>query len=335
MEDADLIREALRRDERVLATITQVDGHAYRKAGAMMLLKSDGGRSGTLSPGCLEADLMAHAQGVLQEGLPRLVAYDMRPEEDLSWGEQIGCGGRMEVLLEPVKGALRTALRQAGASLDAGYPVWLLRELDEAGLPASYSILYAREAAEALCRKDTWQLRLEPKPRLLLFGAGDDAIPLSQLAQQAGFSVTITDFREALCREERFPGAKLVTGFPQETVPRLRPASGDYVVVMSHQLQRDRQFLELVAPSKPRYIGVMGSAARKSRLLGDLVKPAAVTCPVGMPIGADGPFEIAISIVAQLIQARRGGDRDEAERDRSHLFGSGEQPAHGLSQAIG
>lgn len=337
MLDADLVKEAVCLGGCcVLATILHVEGHAYRKAGAMMLLKADGEASGTLSPGCLESDLLAHVPDILRQNAPRLVEYDMRPEDDLSWGEHIGCGGLIRVLMEPVAGELLAALREARDRLDAGSAVWLIRRsAREDGLPESYLAVSSEESAEAFRMRGAIAVRWEPKPRLLLFGAGDDARPLCQLALQAGFAVTVTDFRESLCRAERFPGAKLVCGFPHETVALLQPGAGDYVVIMSHQLQRDRQFLELVQPEGPRFIGVMGSAARKSRLLGGLGRSSAVSCPVGLPIGADGPFEIAISIMAELIYARRGGVRNGAEWNRDLIFGGGKQSPHGVSEAIG
>ncbi|MCR2805508.1 XdhC family protein [Paenibacillus soyae] len=337
MPDSELIKEAVSLGGCcVLATIVHVEGHAYRKAGAMMLLKADGEASGALSPGCLESDLLAHVPDILRQNAPRLVDYDMRPADDLSWGEHIGCGGLIRVLLEPVSGELLSRLRIACERMDAGAPVLLIRRVGaENGLPVAYEFAESDEAADACHREGVLIVRWEPKPRLLLFGAGDDARPLSQLAQQAGFAVTVADFRESLCKAERFPGAKLLFGFPQELMPLLQPGSGDYIVIMSHQLQRDRQFLELVLPSEPRFVGVMGSEARRTRLLGGLSRSAAVSCPAGLPIGADGPFEIAVSIMAELIQARRGGGRYGAGWNRGSVYGSGEQQPHGVSEAFG
>lgn len=336
MHDADLVKEAAGLGGRcVLATILYVEGHAYRKKGAMMLLKPEGDASGTLSPGCLESDLLAYVPTVLRQNAPQLVEYDMRPEDDLSWGEHIGCGGLIRVLLEPVTDSLHAAVRAANRCLEAGEAVWFIRKLKDGGLPDSYMSTASREAAEAFRNDGCLTVCWEPKPRLLLFGAGDDAKPLCRLALDAGFSVTVTDFRESLCREERFPGATVVFGFPDETVPVLQPSPKDYVVVMSHQFQRDQQFLELVKQANPRYIGVMGSAARRSRLLGDAGCDERISCPVGLPIGADGPFEIAISVMAELIAVRRGGKTNGAWGDRDLVFGRREQPPYGISEAVG
>ncbi|RIX51723.1 XdhC/CoxI family protein [Paenibacillus nanensis] len=336
MHDADLVKEAANLGGRcVIATILFVEGHAYRKKGAMMVLKPEGEACGTLSPGCLETDLLAYVPFVLQQNSPQLVEYDMRPENDLSWGEHIGCGGLIRVLLEPVTRTLLASVREASQILQDGKPVWFIRKLKEQGLPNDYAVTESRETAEAFREKGCETVCWEPKPRLLLFGAGDDARPLCQLAQGSGFSVTVTDFRESLCREDRFPGAFIVPGFPKDTIPVLRPSSKDYVVIMSHQFQRDRQFLELVLPAKPFYIGVMGSAARRERLLGDNARNERISCPIGLPIGADGPYEIAVSVMAELIAVRRGGDKHEDGGSRNLVFGGGKQPAHGISKAVG
>jgi xanthine dehydrogenase accessory factor len=196
--DADLVKEAACLDGRaVLATILHVEGHAYRKAGAMMLLKAGGEASGTLSPGCLESDLFARVPDVLRQNASQLVNYDMRPEDDLSWGEHIGCGGLIRVLLEPVTDDLLSALLEARDLLDTGSSVWFIRRISEDdGLPESYLSSASNEVADACRREGAMTVRWEPKPRLLLFGAGDDARPLCQLAQQAGFDVAVTDFRD-------------------------------------------------------------------------------------------------------------------------------------------
>lgn len=336
MDDADLVKEAAGlAGGCVLATILFVEGHAYRKKGAMMVLKPEGDAYGTLSPGCLESDLRGYVSSVLQQDSPQLVEYDMRPEDDLSWGEHIGCGGLIRVLLEPVTGTLLTAVREASQHLQDGKPVWFIRKFKDGGLPEDYIVTASHEAAEAFREKGCETVCWEPKPRLLLFGAGDDARPLCQLAQGAGFSVTVTDFRESLCREDRFPGASIVPGFPKDTIPVLQPSSKDYVVIMSHQFQRDRQFLELVLPAKPLYIGVMGSAARRERLLGDNARNERISCPIGLPIGADGPYEIAVSVMAELIAVRRGGEKHEDWGSRNRIFGGGKQPPHGISKAVG
>ncbi|QHW29468.1 hypothetical protein GZH47_00555 [Paenibacillus rhizovicinus] len=115
----------------VLATIIQVRGHSYRKEGASMLLTEDGRRIGSISPGCLEADLHARVAAILEAGVHEVANYNMRPEEDVVWGEEIGCGGEIRILLEPLTGTLRGLLREIGRRVRCGERVKLVRR--EAG----------------------------------------------------------------------------------------------------------------------------------------------------------------------------------------------------------
>ncbi|MDQ6419139.1 XdhC family protein [Paenibacillus sp. LHD-117] len=336
MEAADLIKKALSlAGKAVLTTIVRVEGHAYRKAGASMLLEAGGGTSGSVSPGCLEADLKHYADPVLKAGTPQWIEYDMRAEDDLSWGEGIGCGGLVRILLEPVAGGLLIALAEADRLLDRGITVRLVREYGDSMLPSAYSVQAApnglEEPQEAGGR---FVQRLEPKPRVVLFGGGDDAVPVARLVQLAGFRLAVADFREAVCKPERFPGAELHFGFPSEIMASLALSKGDYVLIMSHQFQRDNEFLKLALNFGPHYIGVMGSTSRTRRMFPSEDIPPSVHYPVGLPIGADGPEEIAISIVAELVGIRRKGHAAEGAAYRGGLFGSRLEPANGQAEAV-
>src|SRR5438309_901700 len=104
----------------VLVTTISVQGHAYRKEGAMMLLKEDGLTIGTISPGCMEVDLLERVPNILLKNESMLVEYDMQDVDDFSWGEAIGCGGKLQVLLEPVSGNLLEHMLEIKRKLDQG-----------------------------------------------------------------------------------------------------------------------------------------------------------------------------------------------------------------------
>ncbi|MHA7963139.1 XdhC family protein [Paenibacillus sp. CAU 1782] len=395
MDAADVVKEALRMPGRcVLASIVDVAGHAYRKAGSMMVLAEGGGKEGSLSPGCLEADLAAYVPAVLGGGKPQQVLYDMTSVDDFSWGEAIGCGGKITILLEPVTGPLLKALSEAGELLEKGGSVIFVRHMDDSLLPSRYSALLAdrtsllahdelsaavvrpihtketslaaqsehseqssgavkRTHVNQSARDSSWSqmgqsgvksdslsitednnivMLWHPKPRLVLFGAGDDAKPVCDLALRAGFRVTVADFREGVCKAERFPGAEIVCGFPSELRGKLDVGEGDYVVIMSHQFQRDGEFLEFALAGSPRYIGLMGSTSRTERMLGGKPAPSMLHYPVGLPIAGDGPEEIAISIAAELISVRRGRMK-HGERDSGIVPRSRERKPDGAKQA--
>ncbi|WP_440109129.1 XdhC family protein [Paenibacillus sp. QZ-Y1] len=383
MEMHDLCAIAAREKRCVLATAVKVEGHAYRKQGVSMLLTDEGVMYGSISPGCLESDLQVRVDHVLDTEELQLVEYDMRPEDDLSWGETIGCGGLIVILLEPVCGKLRSILSEMHSCFQSGSAVELTRSFqhrytsiqyemklsDHAGgqassrpslvtkdggaskvgriekaietkvveiskdpvekshlslvipahfLESSNAVNDPRKNGltrdrEALAEPNGWGIPLQitsiypPKPRLIIIGAGNDVIPVASLSRAAGFRVVVGDWRESLCTAMRFPGAELVLGFPREIMSVLEIKSGDYIVLMSHQFPREREFLELLGDRTYSYLGIMGSRTRTARLLNGLPPFEHVHSPVGLTIGADGPEEIAISIVAELIACRRTG----------------------------
>lgn len=367
MEMHDLCAIAAREPGCVLATAVKVEGHAYRKQGVSMLLTKEGVMYGSISPGCLESDLLARVDRVLDTQQLEFVAYDMRPEDDLSWGETIGCGGLIIVLLEPVCGELRSILSRMHRYFQSGSAVELTRSFydqytrihyviqpaedaesrtslypspvakgaslgpintmiaEETATPRlSLVVIHSSEAdaltsnsgesdlqRHGLTEAERWGVplqisaRYEPKPRLIIIGAGNDVIPVARLGKSAGFRVVVADWRETLCSAERFPGVELVRGFPREIMPVLDIQSGDYIVLMSHHFPREREFLELFEDRNYAYLGIMGSRTRTARLLNDLPPLKHLHSPVGLTIGADGPEEIAISITAELIACKR------------------------------
>lgn len=347
-----------KRENAVLATVIGVAGHAYRKEGATMLLYAGGLRVGAISPGCLEADLAERVTEVLAAGAMRTVEYDMRDAEDWAWGETVGCGGKITVLMEPVDGRLADVLAElllclergeacclvrqwgAGAVRSAGpYALGAAEAREGAGMPRLAEmpeglevqrdqgapgqpgpfggrVDYRVEAAVPPRAATGWEglrfrLLCEPRPRLIIFGAGADAGPLAALAAAAGFRVVVADWREQLCCSDRFAGCGTFVGSPKEAVERLGVGSPDYVVIMSHHPGRDRQCLEALWPLAPRYVGVLGSKTRTGRLLEGRVPPPWLRWPVGLAIGAVGPQEIAVSVVAQLIAVRRCAEGSE------------------------
>ncbi|MFD0681064.1 MULTISPECIES: XdhC family protein [unclassified Paenibacillus] len=324
-----------------LATIVKVQGHAYRKIGASMLLFEDGERVGGISPGCLEADLHERVAEVLALGRALYVEYDMRNTEDFAWGEAIGCGGSIHVLVEPITEKLDLVLSAVKEMLDLGQVCLLSREWD-AGGHVSYKIEPAvMHGLQAAAGRASLQFYCEPRARLIVFGAGTDAQPLVALSKQAGFRVVVADWREVLCCSGSFPDAcETVVGSPNELVGKLRINENDYVVIMSHQLERDRQCLEALWPLSPRYVGLLGSRTRAIQQLAGRTPPAWLRYPVGLPIRAQGPVEIAISVVAEMIAVKRKavdlgrGVNAYGNQSNGSVLGGWTKPAYGGSETF-
>ncbi|EFM09263.1 Xanthine dehydrogenase [Paenibacillus curdlanolyticus YK9] len=297
----------------VLATLRSAEGHAYRKPGAAMLIGPNGQLDGHLSPGCIEADLARLADRVLESGRSAFMVYDVREADDLSWGEAVGCGGRLEVLLEPMDATLVAALDAVERALDEGHAVKLARRMNGEGLVSEYRVQYGDCWHERFSRPLDGMQRVdqvisfyyEANPRLLVFGAGDDAMPVVELASRAGFSVIVADRREALCSRLRFPSASLlVSDGVNEMGAALAIGPRDRAVVMTHQMAQDRDLLVLLAKSPVRFIGLLGSSKRVRRLTEGLLSPrdSRLHAPVGIVPFAEGPERIAISIVAELLE---------------------------------
>lgn len=318
----------------VLATAIKVEGHAYRKQGVSMLLTEDGSMYGSISPGCLESDLQARVERILDTGQIEIVEYDMRPEDDLSWGETVGCGGLVIVLLEPVQGTLQSMLVKMNVCLQMGAVVEFTRIFQQGFSKMDYRLSLpgiVDEKAYSLSsltevKGNPWNLpsiltsTYYAKPRLVIIGAGNDVLPVVKLAQLAGFRIVVADWRESLCTVERFPDVGLCLGFPREILSALQLNREDYILFMSHQFPREREILELLSEVEYAYLGIMGSKTRTERLLNGLPPLAHVHSPVGLSIGAEGPDEIAISIAAELIASKRSvaAARRKAQKEVEH-----------------
>lgn len=342
MDDWDLLREASDPSFRgAMATVAFTAGHAYRKAGAAMLLHADGRRTGCISPGCLEDDLEQRAAR-LGRGKWELVTYHLDPDEDPIWGSELGCGGAITVLLEPVAGGLRRALRDAWARVRAGEAVRLVRFMAGGSIRHAIVPLRADDAGPSDGTGALASSVFLPRPRLVLFGAGADAPPICDIAARIGFRVTVADWREHLLTPGRFPLAESFTTAPSgaELAEKLDVGPADYVLLCSHNLRRDRDVLEAVLVRRPIYVGLLGSKKRAAALLDGLPAYGGVRAPVGIPIGAVGPREIAVSIAAELVSVRSAqrkalGKEAVRHADSGRLPGGGKRIAARARETFG
>ncbi|MFC5702181.1 XdhC family protein [Cohnella faecalis] len=322
----------------VLATIISVEGHAYRKEGAAMILAVDGETVGHVSPGCLEDDLKERVAGLYASGNCEIVAYNMRPEEDAVWGEAIGCGGTVRILLEPIVGALAEALRRAASLVEAGHTAVLARTaVPGGGMEYGIEELQMAEKGERSEKGRPFFISVfEPRARLVVFGAGADSEALCAVAARIGFRVFAADWRSSRLEAMNRCGMAVAIGRADRISAELALGPADYVVLCSHQMQRDREMLEEALTAGVGYIGIMGSRSRVRALLEGLPMSASIHAPVGLSIGAAGADEIAISIAAELIAERRGrrpSGRGSANAYRGTLFGGGERFPDGETEA--
>jgi len=292
----------------VLATVVRVNGSAYRRPGARMLLLPDGRTIGTVSGGCLEDDVKLRAWQLTARGDPAVLRYDSTSDGDIVWGLGLGCKSIIDLLIErlnPDRGAqsldfLRRCLdtRQPGVLARVvavegrtGAAVGAFLTLDETGTSAhdfagpelaglvrqaAATALGERRSLHAACqlaagRAEVFLEVVQPPLALLVCGAGHDAIPLVRLAKELGWHVTVADPRAAYATRDRFPLADdIIVAAPEDLSGRPVPPAWEAAVVMSHNFHNDLRFLRTLLPAPLRYLGVLGPKSRTESLLCDL-----------------------------------------------------------------
>ncbi|WP_312470040.1 XdhC/CoxI family protein [Neobacillus sp.] len=308
--------------EKVLATIVGVKGSAYKREGSSMMFFEDGSHAGLLSAGCLETDLAIRAAEVFQKNEAIILQYDMFEEDDMGWGQGAGCNGTIDILLELVTEKLTEDFLLVKRLLDRNKPVIGLKKLDKLGeyvfieeegeafgnwsgpIPVTEFTLKSGIMADGALT--FYQHTYQPKPRLIVFGAGPDARPLVSLAAETGFSVTVCDWREEYCQKQHFPTAdRIIVGFPDALLKQISFLPYDFVVIMSHHFLRDQEILLSLLNENIRYLGVLGPRKRTKKLLNPDHIPSSIFSPIGVAIGAKGPVEIAVSIMAEMIEVWR------------------------------
>lgn len=297
----------------VLATLVTVEGSSYRRRGARMLVAKGRPRVGSISGGCLEEDLLERAVHVAATGRPELVRYDTAAENDQIWGVGMGCHGVVQILLEALPPRPGWALAVA-ENLRAGRSTRLAVVWDGASGPLGTALPGSRAEEDTGVFID----EIRPPTSLILFGAGDDAAPLARMAMDLGWSVVVADPRPAMATESRFPGASgLVLGPAEELVARVAPRPGSLAVVMTHHYRHDLPLLRHLLPLPLAYLGLLGPRVRAERILCDLegegftvteAMRALLRAPVGLDLGAAGPGEIALSILAEMASVTAGRD---------------------------
>jgi xanthine dehydrogenase accessory factor len=288
-----------------VATIAAVEGTAYRRPGAKMLVSTGEDNFGAVTAGCLEDPVVEFATEVLDRGTPRLETFDLT-DDDGTWGLGLGCNGVIDLFLEPLDASWDRPLTE----LAARRPVTVLTvvESDHGPLPVGSRVVLGDDGTSrgVAARKSvpdgvtdaldtavqqihgTSQTQtaravvdgtpvtvmvdgLEPVTDLLLVGSQNDLRPLVRLAAQVGFRVTVHSPRGAV-DESTFPEADTVTtGHPSSIPDSVEADERTYAVVMTHNLVDDRFALEtLLEETDVPYVGLMGPCDRFGEIRDEL-----------------------------------------------------------------
>jgi xanthine dehydrogenase accessory factor len=329
----------------VLATVVAVEGSGYRKPGARMIVAADGRRAGTISGGCLEGEVARRAFWLTENG-PIVRRYSTTAEDgEVPFG--MGCGGVVHVLLE--RGATAAPLlKRLSASFAERLPLAIATVLDgaEIGTRAYYpgSSIHEDDSTfadslaalahegfyerQSFTRKlpmfggaaTVWVERCAARPGLLVFGAGDDAIPLVRQARQLGWFVAVCDGRSNLVTRSRFPEANELHVLSAGSLPPVTLRTSDAAVIMTHSVLQDTGVLEQLLDTPLSYIGVLGPRHRTRDMLTAILEAAELVgtaigakveallgrlhAPMGLDLGGETPADIALAVVAEIQQER-------------------------------
>ena len=332
--------KAKREDKRTaLATVVLVEGSAYRRAGARMLITEDGQLTGAISGGCLEGDALRKARMVILQQEALLVTYDTMNDDDAKLGVGLGCNGIIHILIEPINDGetnpitlLKAAISLRGYAVlvtvfsienrKAPQPGTCLCLADGKTLRNGLDMLsYQNELLEDA--KDTLNNQrsiitayqgytafvecVKPLISLVIIGAGNDAIPLTKIAAVLGWSITVIDGRPKYAVPERFPNANRVwVAKPAQILDCLEVNEWTAFVLMTHNYSYEIAFLKELLPLAASYIGILGPKKKLERMLGELEDQGTTITEQNLetihgPVGLDIGSENAEEIALSII----------------------------------
>lgn len=301
-----------------LATVIETWGSAPRPVGAQLAVSGESELAGSVSGGCVEGAVVVEALESLGDGRCRILDFGVSDDEAFAAG--LACGGRIRVMVEPVgrgqgpdAGLLdelveaRAARRTVALATDT--EEWrrelLPYEADPARFDADRSGFDEASPARFIAVQT-------PPLRLAIVGAGHIAQPLVVMAEQAGYDVTLIDPREAFASEARFPGSHRVHDWPDKALAAHGLDTRTAVITLTHDPKIDDPALIAALRSPVFYIGALGSTRTHAKRVARLEEAgltnaeiARIDAPIGLPIGALSPAEIAIAVLAQMTERLR------------------------------
>lgn len=296
-----------------------------------MGVRNDGAVVGSVSGGCVETAVIQASLEAIGAGAPRLLDFGALSDESV-WQVGLSCGGRIQVWVDPEPGK-REAWQKTFDLLSRDTPSvlvtrfepfeqWVWEASSESDFVGPIGLIgpiresyQARESREVSVEGERYFLHVLPtRERMVIVGAVHIAIPLVKFAKELGFETVVIDPRRALASPERFPVApdKIIGEWPERGLAEVALTEETYAVVLTHDPKIDDVALAVFLRSTVAYIGALGSRMtqekRRQELSAQGFTPedlARIHGPVGLNIGARSPEEIALSIMAEIVQVRR------------------------------
>jgi xanthine/CO dehydrogenase XdhC/CoxF family maturation factor len=326
-----------------LATVVHVEGSSYRRPGARMLVEDNGKLTGAISGGCLEGDALKKALLAIEQQHNKLVTYNTNYEDDAEFGIQLGCNGIVHILFEPIDPSQpnhpiaileKCAAQRKDVVLSTLFSLKnyygeqpgtcfffngenIVSTLTTPGIRTTL----IKEASLALANKASHLKEndegitafvefIQPPVSLVVVGAGNDALPLVEMANILGWQIIVTDGRSSHASKQRFPTAhQIIVGKPYEIVNQLVIDERSVFVLMTHNYNYDLEMLRVLLRDRTSYVGILGPKKKLERMLDALYDEGIVVTPeqldkifgpTGLDIGAETAEEIALSILAEI-----------------------------------
>ena len=330
-----------------LATVVHLEGSSYRRPGARMLITDNGQLTGAISGGCLEGDALRKALLAMAEQKPMLVTYDTMDEDDAKFGVGLGCNGIIQVLIEPIDAnqpnnpiqllkeivakrqqAILVTLFSLQQKKDTHQGTCILLK-EDGSIVEKNNHLQLKDIllADAILAMENKQSvfknyvtpqqdvtafieMIQPALSLIVIGAGNDVIPLTQMADILGWETTVIDGRAANANKDRFETAcKIIVAKPENVLSQINIDKQTVFLLMTHNYNYDKAMLKELIQKDIVFIGMLGPIKKLERILNEFKEEglqlseqqqAVIHSPVGLDIGAETPEEIALSIVAEI-----------------------------------
>jgi len=312
-----------------LATVIQTWGSAPQPVGSQLLVDAEGNFLGSVSGGCVEAEVITEAADVIATGKAQALEFGV--EDSRAWSVGLACGGVIRIFVEPLAPEGRSPdfmLHRLISDVEARRKVALVTDLATGARHLAYApddlgpeLVPALEDAFRLGKSTAVQRSdgeifinmFNPTIRLVIVGAVHVAQPLVPMARALGYDVVIVDPRSAFATEERFGDAAISCEWPDEALPKIGLNGHTALIALTHDPKIDDPALIGALASDAFYVGALGSkkthAKRVERLLQAGVPRAEldrIHAPIGLDLGAQGAAEISVSILAEITAVHRG-----------------------------